>query len=166
MYKRGYSIYLLATLGLALALACGGKKTGQPEAGKELAVKLVPNLGNAAESYFSPDGQSLICNAKREGDETFHTYTVSLDGQNIRRINDVGHDACSFYFPAGDRLIFTSTRDNLDLPPGDWSNPQDYPTGAELYTCNLDGSGKVRLTDNDHYEAEASLSPDGEWVKG
>ena len=165
MYKQGYSIYLLATLGLALAFGCGGKQADQARiAGQEPAVELVPNLGNAAESYFSPDGKSLICNAKREGDESFQTYTVSLDGQNIRRINDRGHDACSFYFPSGNRLIFTSTRDNLDLPPGDWSDPRDYPTGAELYICNLDGSGIVRLTDNEYYEAEVSLSPDGEWV--
>ncbi len=164
MHKNGYGIYFLATLGLALVLACGGKKSGQPEAGLELTVKLVPNLGNAAESYFSPDGQSLICNAKREGDELFHTYTVSLNGQNIRQINDLGHDACSFFFPSGNRIIYTSTRDNLDLPPGDWSDPRDYPTGAELYTCDLDGSNVVRLTDNEYYEAEVSLSPDGQWI--
>ncbi|MCH7940275.1 MAG: PD40 domain-containing protein [Candidatus Marinimicrobia bacterium] len=165
MSKPMYSNYLLAVCCALAALGCHSKNETPPDAsGRELPVQLVPNLGNAAESYFSPDGKSLICNAKREGDQVFHTYTVTLDGRDIRKINDLGADACSFYFPGGDRLIFTSTRDNLQLPPGDWSDPQDYPTGAELYTCNLDGSGLVRLTNNEYYEAEVSLSPDGEWV--
>ena len=165
MFKPGYSNYLFAACLALAALACHSRDETQPVAtGRELPVQLVPNLGNAAESYFSPDGKSLICNAKLEGDEAFHTYTISLNGRNIRKINAEGQDACSFYFPAGDRLIFTSTRDNPHLPPGDWSDPRNYPLGAELYTSNLDGSGLVRLTDNEYYEAEVSLSPDGKWV--
>ena len=165
MSKPPYSNYLLAACCALASIACQSKnETSSNASGRELPVQPVPNLGNAAESYFSPDGKSLICNAKREGDQVFHTYTVTLDGRDILKINDLGADACSFYFPGGGRLIFTSTRDNLQLPPGDWSDPQDYPTGAELYTCNLDGSGLVRLTNNEYYEAEVSLSPDGEWV--
>ena len=89
---------------------------------------------------------------------------MSLDGGEIRRINDIGADACSFYFPSGDRLIWTSTKDHLDMPAGNYSDPLDYPQGAELYTSALDGSDVVRLTDNEVYEAEVSISPDGEWV--
>ena len=114
MSKPVYSNYLLAACCALAALACHSKNETPPDAGgRELPVQLVPNLGNAAESYFSPDGKSLICNAKREGDQVFHTYTVALDGSDIVKINDLGADACSFYFPGGGRLIFTSTRDNL-----------------------------------------------------
>ncbi|MFC1481690.1 TolB family protein [Candidatus Neomarinimicrobiota bacterium] len=130
----------------------------------ELPATLVPGITNAAEAYFSPDGQSLIFNAKLEGDTLYQTYTSRLDGSELTRINDRGHDACSFFFPDNSRILYTSTRDNLDLPAGDWSNPQDYPAGAELYTCDLDGSNVVRLTDNQYYEAEGSLSPNGEWL--
>ena len=125
--------------------------------GRELPVHRIPNIGMAAEFYFSPDGKSIIGTAKRAGDENFHVYTLNIDGTDIRRINDRGEDACSFFFPDGKRIIWTSTRDHLDLP-------KDYPQGAELYTSNLDGSDVRRLTDNKLYEAEVSVSPDGQWV--
>ena len=116
------------------------------------------------EFYFSPDGKSLIGNAKREGDTTHHVYTTTLDGTKIVKINDKGEDACSFYFPDGKRLIWTSTRDNLDLPKGAWSDPKDYPKGSELYASDLDGKNIKRLTTNKLYDAEASVSPDGKWI--
>lgn len=130
----------------------------------ELPVAKVPNIGNAAEAYFSPDGKSLICNAKREGDEGFQTYTLKLDGTKIRRINDRGEDACSYYFPTNDQLLYTSTRDNLHLPPGNWSDPENYPQGAELYSCDLKGNNVERLTFNEYYDAEVSITQNGEWI--
>ena len=165
MSKRGYSIYLFAACFALAALACHSKNETPPYAtGEELPVIRVPNVANAAEAYFSPDGKSLICNAKYEDDDTHQTYTISLDGKDIRRINDIGRDACSYYFPSGDRLLYTSTRDNLQLPEGDWSDPQNYPTGAELYSCDLDGSNVTRLTNNEYYDAEISISSDSQWL--
>lgn len=134
------------------------------EEGRELPVTMIPNLGEAAELYFSPDGKGLIGNAKREGDETHHVYTVSRDGKQIRRINDKGDDACSYYFPDGKRIVWTSTKDHPELPKGNYSNPNDYPQGAELYTSAPDGRDVKRLTNNAYYEAEVSVSPDGKWI--
>ncbi|MEN8157215.1 MAG: hypothetical protein ABFS10_09695, partial [Bacteroidota bacterium] len=65
------------------------------------------------------------------------------------------------YHPKGDKLIWTSTRDNLDMHPGNYSDPKDYPQGAELYTSDLDGGNVVRLTNNEYYDAEVSYSSDG-----
>jgi Tol biopolymer transport system component len=135
------------------------------ESAKELPVKMVPGFYSGAESYFSPDGKKLIFNAKvNKDDKEFHVYTVNIDGTDKRLINDKGEDACSYFFPDGKRLVFTSTRDNLNLPPGDYSKPEDYPTGAELYMCGIDGSNRKRLTFNKYYDAEVSVSPDGNWI--
>jgi Tol biopolymer transport system component len=134
-----------------------------PEA-KELPVRQIPNLGEAAEFYFSPDGKSLIGNAKREGDTTHHVYTTTLDGSKIVKINDKGESACSFFFPDGKRLLWTSTRDLTELPKGNWSDPRDYPKGAELYASDLEGKNITRLTNNKLYDAEAAVSPDGNWI--
>ena len=60
-----------------------------------------------------PEFIIIDLNAKHEGDDVHHVYTVRLDGSETRRINGVGADACSFYFPSRDRLIWTSTRDRL-----------------------------------------------------
>ena len=146
----------------AITLGCGG---GAGATGDELPLRLVPGFFSAAEAYFSPDGTHLVLNARlNEQEAEYHVYTTNLDGTEIRQINDRGEDACSFFFPDGDRLVFTSTRDNPDLPKGDYSRITDYPTGAELYSCRLDGSDVRRLTHNQLYEAEVSVSPDGEWI--
>ncbi|MEA2936504.1 MAG: TolB protein [Alphaproteobacteria bacterium] len=131
---------------------------------RELPLRRIAYIGNAAEFYFSPDGRSIIGNAKRDDDAAWHVYTMNIDGTGIRRINDRGEDACSYYFPDGKRIIWTSTRDHPELPKGNYSDPADYPQGAELYTSNPDGSDVRRLTSNSVYDAEVSVSPDGQWV--
>lgn len=128
---------------------------------KEFKVWQIPNIEQGAEFYFSPDGKRMIGNAKLGDDTVHHVYTFNIDGTDILKINDKGEDACSFYFPDGKRLLFTSTRDNLDMPKGEFSNPNNYPQGAEIYSCDLDGSDVTRLTDNEYYDAEISVSPDG-----
>src|SRR3989339_800037 len=131
---------------------------------KEFKVWAIPNINEGAEFYFSPDGKRLIGNAKMNDDPVHQVYTFNVDGTDILRINNLGEDACSFYFPDGKRLLFTSTRDNLDMPKGNYSDPKDYPQGAEIYSCNLDGSDVKRLTNNRYYDAEISISPDGKWL--
>lgn len=129
---------------------------------EKLNAHQVPNLGRAAESYFSPDSRKLICDARREGDAEHHVYTLNLDGTDIRRINDKGKDGCSFFLPDGKRLAWTSTRDNLDMPPGDWSG--EYPQGAEIYVSDLEGGNVARLTHNKYYDAEITASTDGRYL--
>jgi len=134
------------------------------EPAPELPVAIIPNLGEAAEWYFSPDGEWLIGNAKREGDNAHRVYLARRDGTEIRRINDRGADACSFFFPDGRRIVWTSTRDHPELPAGSYSDPNAYPQGAELYASDLHGGGVVRLTNNQVYDSEVSVSPDGKWI--
>ncbi|MFA5833335.1 MAG: hypothetical protein WDA22_07660 [Bacteroidota bacterium] len=131
---------------------------------KELPIWKIPNVDEGAEFYFSPDGKSMIGNAKFAGDKAHQVYTFTIDGKNIVRINNKGEDACSFYFPDGKRLIYTTTKDNLDMPKGNYSDPKDYPQGAELYSSDLDGNNVQRLTTNKYYDAEVSISPDGKWI--
>ena len=154
----------LVALGLLGGAALAAFPAGLPSDGQELPVTRLARLGEAAEVYFSPDGASLIGTARRPGDEWHHVYTTTLDGQTIRRINDKGRDACSYYFPDGKHIVWTSTRDHEELPPGNYSDPRDYPQGAELYVSNPDGSDVRRLTNNSVYDAEVSVSPDGKWV--
>lgn len=144
-----------------------------PEPGAELPVRIIPNVPETAEAYYAPDSFHVIAqtqdpdavppsSARAAGGAL--TYTFTDTGEEITRINDRGQDACSYYFPDMQRLVWTSTRDNPDMPVGNWSDETEYPQGAELYTSDLDGSNVVRLTDNEYYEAEVSISPNGEWI--
>lgn len=127
----------------------------------ELPCWKVPNTGDGAEAYFSPDSKTLIYNGKGEEDSTYLVYTINIDGTNKKRISNKGENACSFFHPDGKSVIWTSTRDNLDMPKGSFSVPKDYPQGAELYTSDLDGNNIKRLTNNKYYDAEVSYAWDG-----
>jgi dipeptidyl aminopeptidase/acylaminoacyl peptidase len=139
---------------------------------KELPVRQVPNIPAAAEAYYAPDDYHFIVQTqdpdaqKPEGDDIGGalTYIFSDDGKVSRRINDHGQDACSYFFPDQQRIVWTSTRDHMDLPLGDWASQSNYPQGSELYVSDLNGDNIVRLTNNEWYEAEVSISPDGEWI--
>jgi TolB protein len=132
-----------------------------PEGPEGFRVWKVPNVTEGAECYFSPDGQSLIYNGKEDGDPSHRVYTIRLDGTNRKRINDRGADACSFWNPNGEGMIWTSTRDHLDMKAGNFSDVRDYPQGAEIYVSDLDGRNVVRMTDNKVYDAEVTYAPDG-----
>jgi hypothetical protein len=92
---------------MLLSLGCAGPTAGKVaqdvQGGDCLALPItrIPHPGSAAEAYVSPDGQSLICNAKLEHDKEYHVYTMTLEGTDLRRINDRGQDACSYWFPDG-----------------------------------------------------------------
>jgi hypothetical protein len=139
---------------------------------KELPVRIIPNIPTAAEAYYAPDDYHLIAQTqdpdaqKPEGDSIGGalTYIFTDDGKLARRINDRGQDACSYFFPDQKRIVWTSTKDRMDMPLGDWASQDHYPQGAELYTSDLEGNDIVRLTNNEYYEAEVSISPNGEWI--
>lgn len=139
---------------------------------KELPSYKIPNIPPAAEAYYAPDDYHIIAQTQdalaqkpeppRVGGAL--TWIFTEDGVKSWRVNDRGQDACSYFFPDGKRIVWTSTRDNMDMPLGNWSDSEDYPKGAELYVSDLDGSNAKRLTFNEYYEAEVSVSPDGQWL--
>lgn len=121
----------------------------------------IPNVTNGAECYFSPNSKTLIYNGKEAVDATHMVYTINIDGSNRKKINDKGADACSYFHPNGKSIIWTSTRDHLDMHPGNYSEVKDYPQGAELYRSDLNGKNVKRLTNNEVYDAEVTYAPDG-----
>lgn len=128
-----------------------------------LPIKPIPGLNPAAESYFSPDSQYLIFNAKLDEDPHYYVYLAKIDGSELRKINSKGEDGCSYFFPQGDKIIWTSTRDLEELG-GNYSDPQNYPQGAELYISDLWGKNMKRITHNNFYDAEVSISPNGHHI--
>jgi len=105
---------------------------------KELPIRRIPNIPLNAEAYYAPNNTYVIAQTqdpdaqKAEGRSSGAlTYTFTDTGEDIQRINDRGQDACSYFMPDGKRLVYTSTRDNMDMPIGNWSDSKDYPQGAQ-----------------------------------
>ena len=185
--RKPVAVALLAVLGCpTFVLAAGGDKSARPDAtssaspapaddwaSRELPIRRIPNIPEAAEAYYAPDSLHVIAQtqdpkATRAKDARSAggalTWIFKDDGSEAWRVNDRGQDACSWFFPDMKRIVWTSTRDNLDMPVGNWSDDEDYPQGAELYISDLKGGNIQRLTNNKYYEAEVSVSPDGQWI--
>jgi len=158
----------------AKASTRAGADSGAPDwAAKELPIREIPNIPETAEAYYAPDNIHIIAQtqdpkALRAKDDKSAggalTWIFKDDGSEAWRVNDRGQDACSWFFPDMQRIVWTSTRDNMDMPVGNWSEDTDYPQGAELYTSDLKGGNVKRLTNNKYYEAEVTVSPDGKWI--
>jgi Tol biopolymer transport system component len=138
---------------------------------QELPTWRIPNVPSSAEAYYAPDNYHVIAQTQDVGalrtpgrNSGALTWIFSDDGKAKWRVNDRGQDACSYFFPDGKHVIFTSTRDHMDFPIGNWSDERNYPQGAELYIADIDGGNRRRLTDNPYYEAEVSVSPDGKRI--
>ncbi|MBI4418591.1 MAG: PD40 domain-containing protein [Ignavibacteriales bacterium] len=124
-------------------------------------------LGNTTCAYFYPDGQRVLfastfaanvgCFPRPDKSKgyvwgvwnAYDIYSANVDGTDLRLLTSSDrYDAEATISPAGDKIVFTSSRDG-DL---------------ELYTMNLDGSDVQRITHQLGYDGGAFFSWDGKKV--
>lgn len=165
---------LVTALGL-VAGACGaGSESPAIEHELSEGERFFANLrqltfgGQNAEAYFSPDGRQLIFQ-RQEGDSTCdQQYVIDVDGRHLRRVSSgLGRTTCGYFFAGGSRILYSSTFhvDDQCPPPPDLS--RGYVWGLhdfDIYQANADGSGIAPLLRSPRYDAEATLSPDGQRV--
>jgi len=129
-------------------------------------LRQLTQSGENAEAYFSADGRRLIFQATWPGfSQCDQMYTMNLDGRDLQRVsNGFGRTTCGFFFPAGDRVLFSSTHHVSEACPAkpDRSRGYVWPLDDyDIYTARPDGSDLRRLTDSPGYDAEATISTDG-----
>jgi hypothetical protein len=95
---------------------------------------------------FSPDGNRIAySSAYVSGHEQI--YTMDTSGSNVIQVTeDYDHFYWDLFWSSNGLLYFYSNRDNS---PG------------EIYSMNPDGSGILRLTNNQFYDRNPSVSPNG-----
>jgi Tol biopolymer transport system component len=125
--------------------------------------------GNNAEAYFSPSGDELIFQRQERIDTGCdQQYVMRVDGSGMRRVsNGLGRTTCGYFYDGGRRILYSSTFEQSPEcpPPPDRSQGYVWPLGQfEIYSARPDGSDLRRLTANDAYDAEATVSPDGKRV--
>jgi Tol biopolymer transport system component len=122
--------------------------------------------GENAEAYFSADGKQLIFQSTRDGRQCDQIYAMNIDGSNVKLIsNGDGRTTCSYFFPNGHRILYSSTYlGGKECPPRpDFSKGYVwavYPT-FDIFTARPDGSDIRQLTNTPGYDAETTITRDG-----
>jgi len=138
----------------------------------------------AGEGYWSPDGTRLVFQSEREpGNPFYQIYTLDLSTGDATRVSPgYGKTTCSFFRPGSDQILFASThhdprskqlqQEELDFRASGRQRRYswDYDPEFEIYSYSPSRgpSGTpqayARLTNARGYDAEASYSPDGQWI--
>lgn len=132
----------------------------------------------AGEGYFSPDGSQLVFQSEREaGNPFYQIYLMDLETGDTRRISPgVGKTTCAFIRPGTGDVLFASSyldpdterlqREELEARAAGTERRYswDYDPAMDLFVANTETGELTRLTDARGYDAEASYSPDGEWI--
>jgi Tol biopolymer transport system component len=143
----------------------------QPESG-ERHLRNLHQLtfgGNNAEAYFSPSGRQLIFQRQENlASGCDQQYVINRDGSGMRRVsNGLGRTTCGYFYDRGRRILYSSTFEHSPVCPPRPDRSQGYvwPLAPfEIYSARADGSDIRRLTRNDGYDAEATVSPGGKRV--
>ena len=148
---------------------------------QEKHIKNIQQLtfgGDNAEAYFSYDDQQLILQYanKKEGVMCDQIYIgkipTSADEVFDKKLVSTGkgRTTCS-YFLAGDQsIVYASTHAaDANCPPEpDREKIKEYVWPVyntfEIYKADHRGENLQRMTDNEFYDAEATVSPDGKTI--
>lgn len=125
--------------------------------------------GQNAEAYWSADGTRLIYQWTTPEGGCDQIYTMNADGSDRKMVSTgQGRTTCSYFIPGSERLLYASTHHADAACPASPDHSQGYVwplyNSYEIYTSNSDGSDLQRLTTNDAYDAEATVSTDGTWI--
>ncbi len=130
--------------------------------------------GQNAEAYWSHDDKYLIFQHQGEGVPCDQIYIIAVDTPDgkpaVPRLVSTGkgRTTCSYFFPAGDRILYSSTHAaSAECPPKpDYSKGYVWPIYStyDIYTAKLDGSDLRRLTNAHGYNAEATITRDGKRI--
>ncbi|MBI4255473.1 MAG: PD40 domain-containing protein [Candidatus Rokubacteria bacterium] len=125
--------------------------------------------GQNAEAYWDWSGTRLIFQSTRPPFACDQIFTMNADGTDVRLVSTGrGRTTCAFFFPDGRRAIYASTHlgGAACPPPPDRSQGYVWPLypSWDIFAVDLGTGELTRLTDNDGYDAEGAVSPDGKRI--
>jgi len=172
----------LCTLASVLASTVSGQApTTQSSVEREFLSRvrrLTVEGRRAGEGYWAPNGQSLVFQSEREpGNPFYQIYRLNLaTGTSTRMSPGLGKTTCAFINPVTDDVLFASTHHDASSKQQQDEElafrasgkerryAWDYDPEMELYVRSSATGTLRRLTNARGYDAEASYSPDGQWI--
>ncbi len=164
------------TLSLALIIELG---FAQLKAEKHLAnIKQLTFGGDNAEAYFSRDSKKVCFQSNNpawglECDQIFYMDIKKGLKDATQRPQFIstgkGRTTCSFFMPDGKHILFGSTHLGSEKcpPPAKpyknrylWAVYEDF----DIFVSDMKGNIKKQLTDIKGYDAEATISPNGDKI--
>ena len=179
----GILIGMLIAIAVAGEAIAGDATAGDATAGDELPRDYAPldlesHLGSLtmltdgaenAEAYFSADGKQLVFQSNRAPYGCDQIYTIPVAGGEAQLVSTgEGRTTCA-YFADDDRyLIYASTHlAEADCPPPpDMSQGYVWAiyAGYDVFRLDRKDETLIPLTDTPGYDAEPTLSPDGQTI--
>jgi TolB protein len=125
--------------------------------------------GENAEAYWSPDGKKLILQSRPESDGCDQEFVMDVaTGERHRVSTGQGRTTCGYFLDGGRRILYATTHlASPECPPRpDYSKGYVWPMypGYDIVAANADGSDVKPLTRTPGYDAEATVSPDGQTI--
>ena len=118
-----------------------------------------------AEAYFSPDGSELVFQSNRAPYECDQIYRIPITDPAAMTLVSTGQGrtTCGYFSADGRRVIYSSTHaaDSQCPAPPDRSRGYVWPIydTYQIYSAAPDGTDLVALTDEEAYDAEATVCP-------
>ncbi len=132
----------------------------------------------SGEGYFSQDGKMLVFQSERESSNPFYQiYLMDRETGDVERVSPgYGKTTCAWIHPSGEKVLFASTQfdpEALDKQKAEFELRQsgkerryswDYDPTYDLIEWDRKTGQYKQLTNAQGYDAEASYSPDGQWI--
>src|SRR6188474_1951836 len=176
-----FLVFVGALLASGAALLAAAQQAAAPNAEREFLSRvrrLTVEGRRAGEGYWSPDGTRLVFQSEREpGNPFYQIYVLDLGTGDVKRISPgTGKTTCSFFRPGTDEILFSST--HADPKSKQLQDEEiafrasgkerryswDYDPEMDIWAFSEKTGALKRLTTAKGYDAEASYSPDGQWI--
>jgi TolB protein len=132
-------------------------------------IKQLTFGGTNAEAYFSYDETMLIFQTTRPPYGCDQIFTMRLDGSEQRLVSTgKGRTTCAYFLPGDREILYASTHlfgDDCPPPP---DKSKGYVWGVfnayDIFLADADGSNIRPLAVSNGYDAEATVSPNGDRI--
>lgn len=123
--------------------------------------------GYDAEATLSPDGSRIVFTSSRGGD--LDIYTMNPDGSDVRQLtHEPGYDGGPFFSPDGTKIVYRARHPESEEELADYqgllADGLVRPGVLDIYVMDVDGSNRLRLTNNGAANFAPFFHPSGEKV--